>query len=395
MKKLLNLIFACTALLMIAACGDDLPEPTCEEQIVDLKLNEYTVLGSHNSYRIKTPDHIMGFMKSQSELLPEDFDPDSWDYDHVPIFNQLDYFDIRSIELDVYRDPDGGLFYNRMGDAMMGLDYESHEAKLKEPGLKILHFPDFDYESWYLTFKDALRDIKAWSRAHPWHLPITVLVEAKEDNPDAMLPGFGLTKTLPFSGNSVEEIENEINEVFDGDMERILRPDDVRGTNNTLKSAVKSGAWPTIDKSKGKLIFVLMASESVKNNYARGHYSLRNRNMFIFAEPWQDEAAFLKIDDPVANFNEIRDYVNQGFIVRTQADADTYEARSGDTYRRDQAFASGAQIICTDYYQSDVRAKSSAGWSDYSVDFPNNQIALINGLVAPTIEGGCEIEEFR
>jgi len=397
MKKILNLLFVCTALLLFIACGDDIiePEATCEEQIEALQLNEYKILGSHNSYRIKTPDHIMAFMKSQSELLPEDFDPDSWDYDHSTIINQFDNFDIRSIELDLYRDPSGGLFYNRMGNALMGLDFESHEPKLKEPGLKVLHFPDFDYETHYLTFKDALNDVKAWSESHPDHLPITILVEAKEDNPDAMLPGFGLTKTLPFSDNAVEEIEEEIDDVFAGDMDRIIRPDDVRGSYSTLRSAVTSGAWPTIKKSKGKLIFVLMGTEDINNNYVNGHSSLRNRNMFIFAEPEQEEAAFLKIDNPVDNFNDIQDYVNQGFIVRTQADSDTYEARSGDTYRREQAFASGAQIICTDYYQSDVRAGSSAEWSNYSVDFPNNQMALINGLVAPTIDDGCEIAEFR
>ncbi len=394
MKKILNLLFISAAFLLFTACGDDSIK-SCEEQIDVLKLNQYKILGSHNSYRIKTPDHIVAFMKSQRELLPEDFDPDSWDYDHPSILNQLDQFDIRSIELDVYRDPSGGLFYNRMGNAMMGLDFESHEPKLKEPGLKILHFPDFDYETHYFTFKDALSDVKEWSTNNPGHLPITVLVEAKEDNPDAMLPGVGLTSTLPFSGNAVEEIENEINEVFSGEMDRIIRPDDVRGTYSTLRTAVISGAWPTISEAKGKLIFVLMGTEDVNNNYVNGHSSLRNRNMFIFADPLQDEAAYLKIDNPVDKFDEIRDYVNQGFIVRTQSDSDTYEARSGDTYRRDQAFSSGAQIICTDYYQADARAASSSEWSNYSVDFPNNQVALFNDLVAPTIEGDCDIEEFK
>ena len=47
-----------------------------------------------------------------------------------------------------------------------------------------------------------------------------------------MLPGVGLTATLPFDGNSVEEIEKEIDEVFEDDMDRIITPD------NQLRSCV-------------------------------------------------------------------------------------------------------------------------------------------------------------
>ena len=393
MKNSINLLFAFIIPLFFIACENEVEYFSCVEEINALKLNEFKTLGSHNSYRVKTPDHLMAFMKAQSEFLPDNFDPDSWDYNHAPIMNQLNYFDIRSIELDVYRDPEGGLFYNRMGNAFLGLDPASHEAKLKEPGLKILHFPDFDYETHYLTFKDALNEVKEWSKSNPDHLPITILVEAKEDNPDAMLPGMGLTSTLPFTGNAVEEIETEISEVFAGDLSQIIRPDDVRKEHSTLKSAVANGGWPTIADSRGKLIFVLMGNQATYFNYYENHPSLIGRNMFIFAEAWQDEAAYLKIDDPVANFNEIRDYVNQGFIVRTQSDSDTYEARSGDISRRDQAFASGAQIICTDYYQADPRATNSSDWSNYYVDFPDDKVALVNTMNAPDIDNRCEIVE--
>ncbi|MFM8754893.1 MAG: Ca2+-dependent phosphoinositide-specific phospholipase C [Phenylobacterium sp.] len=42
-------------------------------------------------------------------------------------------------------------------------------------------------------------------------------------------------------------------------------------------------------------------------------------------------------------------------VVRTRADADTVEARSGNLSRRDAAFASGAQYISTDYMTPDLR----------------------------------------
>ena len=37
-------------------------------------------------------------------------------------------------------------------------------------------------------------------------------------------------------------------------------------------------------------------------------------------------------------------------MVRTRADANTMQARNNDTSQREQAFASGAQAISTDYY---------------------------------------------
>ena len=70
--------------------------------------------------------------------------------------------------------------------------------------------------------------------------------------------------------------------------------------------------------------------------------------------------------------------MSQGYIVRTRADADTEEARSGDTGPRDLAISSGAQFVSTDYYVADARADTSEGWTDYSVSLPGNFIAREN-----------------
>ena len=60
----------------------------------------------------------------------------------------------------------------------------------------------------------------------------------------------------------------------------------------------------------------------------------------------------LVVNDPVGEFERIQRLVRQGFIVRTRADANTVEARTGDVTRRDRALASGAQLVSTDYYLS-------------------------------------------
>ena len=211
MKSVQTMSFLIVIILLGISCGEDNDptiKETCQDKIESLKINQYQTLGSHNSYRKNTQPEIVAFMDASAELLPEGFDPGSWDYSHETIEDQLNIYGLRSFELDVYRDPEGGLFNNRLGNAFVGLDTDSGVEKLLSPGLKVLHFPDFDYHTHYFTFIDALKALQSWSSSNPNHLPITILVEAKEDNPAIMLPGFGLTSTMDFSGSAVEEIEN-------------------------------------------------------------------------------------------------------------------------------------------------------------------------------------------
>ncbi len=394
MKNLIRLLGLLVLLFLTISCGDDEPELTaCEESIETLQINEYQVVGSHNSYRIQPHPAIMAFLYAAGDQLPEGFDPATWDYSHESLTDQFNLYNIRSIELDVYRDPDGGRFYNRMGNAYIGAGVESEEPKLQDPGLKVLHFPDFDYLSHFLTFKDALIAVRSWSDLNPRHLPITVLVEAKEDNPDAMLPGEGLTATLPFSGGAIGEIEAEILNVFGARLTKLIRPDDVRGTYSTLREAVLNNNWPALGDARGRISFVLMAREEVVSDYVEGFPSLEGRSMFVFTDPEKPEAAFLNLNDPVNDFDDIRDYVQSGFIVRTQADSDTWEARIGDVTRRDAAFDSGAQIVCTDFYRPDPRAGTDPEWSGYSVTLPNNQVAVIDPVNSDQTDLDCGITE--
>ncbi len=84
--------------------------------------------------------------------------------------------------------------------------------------------------------------------------------------------------------------------------------------------------------------------------------------MFANAEPGTPEAAILIRNDPKQA--GITDLVRKGYIVRTRADAETWEARVNDRSRFEAACRSGAQIITTDYYR-----KSTHFASDYSISF--------------------------
>ena len=98
--------------------------------------------------------------------------------------------------------------------------------------------------------------------------------------------------------------------------------------------------------ARGKVIF-LMDQRPVGPIYLAGHPSLRGRVLFTNAEPGEPDAAFIERNDgPAADITAL---VNKGYLVRTRTDADTKEARTNDTTRRDSMMATGAQILSTDY----------------------------------------------
>src|SRR5690606_38780455 len=92
---------------------------------------------------------------------------------------------------------------------------------------------------------------------------------------------------------------------------------------------------------------------------------------------------FILLNNPLSTLTQIQQLVSQGFIVRTRADSDTKEARTGNHNRMQTAFSSGAQIISTDYYQPDPRHKTEPqNWSNYRVIFPDGTSFRINPVSA-------------
>ncbi len=376
-------------------CDANLPVG-CDIAVNLLPINQLQLIGSHNSYRKRTDPYILGFMYQNGQLLPSSFDPDSWDYEHLPLGVQFDEYGIRSIELDVFDDPNGGLFYFRYGKAVVANDVQagySNVPALGAPGLKMLHYPDLDYNVNYYTFKQGLTAVKNWSDAHPNHLPITILVEPKEDNPHTELAGLeqlpppytipnNFTNTIPFTAANLGTIDQEIRAIFGHDLTNVITPDMVRGGFNTLNQAVTHKKWPRLGDARGKVMFVMVNSNNEKEAYLSLYPGLQGATMFLFSQPGNPETAFVKLDDPVPNFQAIKGLVQDGYMVRTRADAETVEARTGNTNRREKAFASGAQIISTDYYRPDPRylMGSSSGWTDYSVFFPGNDLARLNPI---------------
>ncbi|MCW5890846.1 MAG: phosphatidylinositol-specific phospholipase C1-like protein [bacterium] len=301
-------------------------------------LNQVQVLGTHNSYHIQPGPQLFPILVAFSPLFLD------VEYTHVPLEEQLETQGIRQIELDVFADPHGGLYARRGALTVIGRDPDTNIPELLAPGFKVLHTQDVDFETTCLTFVDCLRTVKAWSDANRGHLPIMIMVELKDDPiPD---PGLDFAIPIPILGPELDALDAEIRSVFPP--ERLITPDDVRGKAATLDEAVRTRGWPSLRESRGRVLFALDNGGAKSALYREGRPSLEGRVLFTNADPGAPDAAFVKRNDPIGD-TDIPDLVATGYIVRTRADGDTREARSGDTAPREAALASGAQYVSTDY----------------------------------------------
>jgi Phosphoinositide phospholipase C, Ca2+-dependent len=78
----------------------------------------------------------------------------------------------------------------------------------------------------------------------------------------------------------------------------------------------------------------------------------------------------------------IQDLVRRGYLVRTRADADTVQARTGDTTQRDAALLSGAQFVSTDY---PVPGRAAPLGTDYVAQIPDGDPARCNPVNTGTL----------
>ncbi len=347
------------------------------------RLNQIQVIGSHNSYHIAPTEAILQLIASTGKSRAQGLD-----YTHRPLGEQFGQLGIRQIELDVFADPKGGMFAdphlrklvkNRGKDP--GPDPNA-EGKLHKPGLKVLHVQDVDFRTHASTFIDALKQVRAWSKANPRHVPILVLVELKDESIFA-LP----TKPVSFGPEELDGVDAEILSVFD--RSEILTPDRVRGRFSTLPEAIKARGWPTLAEVRGLVMFALDNENAVRDRYLKGHPALQDRVMFTSVAPSDPAAVWFKANDPIKDFDRIQKLVRDGFLVRTRADADTAHARSNDTKQRDKALASGAQFVSTDYPEPDRRL------TDYSVRFPGGVVARPNPVSGDPAWGRVDLESVK
>jgi hypothetical protein len=297
-----------------------------------LRMNDITAVGTHNSYKLPMPAETMAKVRKADPRIA-----DALDYSHRPLAEQLDH-GARQLEIDVNYDPQGGHYSKGSSD-----------PDLKKPGFKVLHIAGIDNATHCVLLTQCLRDIKTWSDAHPGHVPILLMFNAKDGQNG--LPG-GID-ALPYDEPAYDALDAEIRSVLNPD--KLIVPDDVQGRYPTLRDAVLANNWPTLKEARGRFLFALDEPPAKVAVYRGQRTSLEGRVFFINTDEQSPAAAYLTLNDPVADRARIEAAVKAGFLVRTRADANTAEARKNDTAPRDAALASGAQYVSTDYLWPDRR----------------------------------------
>lgn len=341
----------------------------------DLRLNQIQVVGTHNSYQLPpdprvlaqmgprmerlfqgmrtqmTPEMMARFAEEHPNPLAESFAA-GLDYIHPPIEAQL-RAGARSLELDLHPDPQGGQYSDPLPYRELRAKGETdlaplHSDALKDPGLKVMHLADVDFRSSCPRFRDCLRILKTWSEANPGHSPVFILLEPKFGGLDRVIPG--ATPVPPFDAAAFQEADRAIRDILGSD--RLVTPDRVRGRHATLEAGAKANNWPSLAEARGKFLFLYIVpglNFAAFKPYLDGTPSLEGRVAFVQGQPGMAHAAFVMVDNALARPGEIRALVKAGYVVRSRADIDTWEARQNDVTRRDATLASGAQIVSTDY----------------------------------------------
>jgi hypothetical protein len=387
-------ILLATALaLLITACSSsddaaaerDAPTTTVPSGVDALRLNQIQVIGSHNSYKRKPRAELSSALAGLAPDLAAEIE-----YGHLPVTEQLEEHGIRQLEIDVLADPDGGLYATPAALEILGID-EAPDPALSEPGFKVQHIQDVDFESTCPTFTGCLAEIEQWSSANPDHLPIMVMVETKTESlaegADGLaieLPDLGVEFIDPpdMTAGLFDELEAEVRSVFEDG--QLITPDDVRGDADTLEGAVLDRGWPTLGASRGKVLFSLVDTGASKDLYTTDAPSLEGRLFFTSGTPGEPDAAFVRVDDSTTDGDDLQRFAEAGYLIRTRTDSPGVHAPANDTSWRDSALASGGHYLSTDYYVADPTLDTG-----YVVELPGGAVARCNPVTAPA---GCDDE---
>ncbi|EME43449.1 hypothetical protein DOTSEDRAFT_153977 [Dothistroma septosporum NZE10] len=343
----------------------------------ELRMNQIQVVGTHNSYHREINQTTE--RKVFEQYIPS---PENYYYSHSKWADQLNHQQVRSFEIDLHSDTVGGLYSFPLIWKFSNLTNETapwHDPNMSRPGLKVFHITDVDTNAICHTFIECLQQLKAWSDAHPNHLPLTFDLELKDDALACGLGGVCAEEAKNWTLAQILNVDKEIHQVLPRN--KLILPDDIRKPGLTLEQSVLQHGWPKLKDARGKFMFYF--DNDVTTPYralytADGHESLQNRTVFTNAVEGEPDAALIKYNDP--EVAEIQRLVRKGYFVRTRADEPIVTVLARNTTMRAMAFESAAQVVSTDFPAYGM----STRWDrDYAVQLEGGKVARCNPVSAP------------
>jgi len=278
--------------------------------------------------------------------MPGNDVPD-WHYSHAPLDVQLDRQGVRGLELDLAWQSDVEHF-------------------------EVYHVPLADEGTTCRLFTDCLRLIKRFSDDYPGHQPLFLQMEAKS--------GFRAED----AGLFFTTLEREILSVWP--LERIVTPARVQGASASLREALLARGWPTLGELRSQILFAFDNTTEVRDLYTHGGRDLDGRLIFVDSGPADPFGAVAILNDPVGGLAEIRAALAAHLLVRTRADSNPADVYQGLTAQREAAFASGAQIVTTDF-------PAPVPGLAYVVETPGGTPSRCNPITAPPTCAPLAIED--
>jgi len=368
--RLALVLAALTALLLTAVA----PAAAQRAGRGPVRMNEIQVIGTHNSYKREISEAEQAAYDAAIDT-PGDYDQ-YLAYNHPSLYRQFTHQPVRGLELDLFPDPQGGLYAEPLVRKRLGLGPLPDPA-WREPGIKTFHIADFDYATTCVRFVSCLEEVRRFSDENPRHVPLLILLELKGSDRRAVAAGG--VDAPPWDRTALDALDAEIRSVFsDADL---VTPDDVRRPGLTLEQSVLRFGWPTLERSRGKVVFLLDNEPGpIRDAYLTGRPNLEGRTIFTNAVPGQPDAAFLKRNDPLgANVPLIQDLVRKGYLVRTRSDVPLRTVLTEDAAQLDAALRSGAHVVSTDFPEVGMSARYG---KDYVAELPGGAVARCNPVSA-------------
>ena len=340
-----------------------------------VRVNQVQFMGAHNAYHRELSVEEKAVQQAQDPGAANLF------YSHAPIPQQLADQNIRGIELDLFPDPDGGLYKHPLIRKLTGKGPLT-DPEMAKPGIKVMHIADFDYNSTCVSFVRCLQQVKTWSAANPRHAPVVVQLELKQSDPRIVAAGG--VQSPPWDAANLDRVDAEIRSVFG---ERgLLTPDDVRRRGLTLEQSVLTKGWPTLEQARGQVLFFFDngGAGEIRDLYRAGRPNLEGRAVFTRGPEGEPDAAVTMVNDPRGDYTaEIQRLVREGYLVRTRSDEPMSTVLNNEFSRVGVALGSGAQLVTTDF---PVAGMASRYDRDFVAQLPGDRAVRCNPVLAPR---GC------